>query len=241
MDPLIDPSLWNLLPATSLLNAVEYASPDQSSTGSCTCLSVMYLTLTELQSITTFAFPQIIIPLRKAMNTLSDLIQCPECPKESFNAIQNVQSVFALTKAIIERFNKALYEIDTEAARLEQTGQKKSFRMGDNNPSLFHLHTGTLDCPMGFNIDLEARDWRKIVKGALKTEVYGGGSNQRPLKDLIKEAEARQLRWHSEKDCWPDGRRRLFSHQEHESHKSGRCEALGAHRLQWSIDNLDWN
>ena len=73
-------------------------------------------------------------------------------------------------KAVVERFNKVLIEVDREALRLEETGQKKPYRIGDNNPALQHLHTGTLDCPMGFNIEIEGKDWKKLVKTALKTE-----------------------------------------------------------------------
>ncbi|CAG5156996.1 uncharacterized protein ALTATR162_LOCUS4789 [Alternaria atra] len=107
-------------------------------------------------------------------------------------------------KAIVDRFNKVLIEVDREAVRLEETGQKKPYRIGDNNPALQHLHTGTLECPMGFNIEIEGRDWKKLVKTALKTEVYGGGSNPRPLLDLVKESEARQETWHNGRHSWSD-------------------------------------
>jgi hypothetical protein len=132
-------------------------SPGQLTMAPCTCLSLMYLTVTELQSVQSFHFPQVVVPLRKAMGVLSELINCPQCPKDNFSAIQNIASVVALCKAIIERFNKVLMVIDKEAERLEQSGEKKPYRIGDNSPELQHLHTGTLDCPMGFNIEIELR------------------------------------------------------------------------------------
>ncbi len=179
--------------------------------------------------------------MRKAMNTLDGLIHCTECPKETFTAIQNVQSVASLFKAIIERFSKVLRQVDTEAAHLEQTGEKKAFRVGDNSPGLMHLHTGTLDCPMGFNVDLEAKDWKRLVKTALKTEVYGGGSNPRPLTDLLKEAEIRQMAWHKIMGSLPE-REQMFpgSKDFHHLHGHDKCETLGADRLKIAMDNMPW-
>jgi hypothetical protein len=174
------------------------------------------------------------------MSALSDLIKCPLCPKETFSAIQNVQSVVALFKAVVERFNKVLLEIDREASSLEATGQKKPYRVGDNNPALSHLHTGTLDCPMGFNIELEAKDWKRIVKTALKTEVYGGGSNARPLLDLVKESEERQEGWHNNRDSWNDEMKQLHAGKSECDAAKG-CEALGAHHIRRTIDNLKWD
>jgi hypothetical protein len=177
--------------------------------------------------------------MRKAMTAISDLIYCDQCPKESFSAIQNVQSIASLFKAVVERFNKVLVGVDTEASELERTGQKKSYRIGDNNPALFHLHTGTLDCPMGFNIELEPNDWRRIVKTALKTEVYGRGSNPRPLLDLIKESEVRQEKWHANKLPWSEEMKRLHG-SEHECGNTQACETLGARHIRRAIDNLKW-
>jgi hypothetical protein len=173
------------------------------------------------------------------MSALSDLIHCPECPKEPFGAIQNVQSIVALFKAIVERFNKVLLGIDAEASDLERTGQKKPYRIGDNNPALFHLHTGTLDCPMGFNIELEAKDWSRVVKTALKTEVYGGGSNPRPLLDLVKESEARQQRWHLNRDSWSEEMKQSHGKRP-ECDRTKGCEALGAQHIRRAIDNMKW-
>ncbi|KAH8727543.1 hypothetical protein GQ44DRAFT_725083 [Phaeosphaeriaceae sp. PMI808] len=232
----IDPSLWDT-PAT--LNPQLDGSPRDFLAGPCTCLSIMYLSLSELQSIQSFAFPQVVIPLRKAMGVLSDLIHCPQCPNELFSAIQNIQSIVSLCKAIIERIHKALLEINAEAERLELSGVKKHYRIGDNNPETHHFHTGTLDCPMGFNIDITAEDWRRLAKTALKSEVFGNGSNQRPLLQLVKEAEERQLRWHAEKEYCSIEAQQLVGRQ-HPDEAKKRCEALGADHIRRMIDALKW-
>jgi hypothetical protein len=171
------------------------------------------------------------------MDTITSVVNCPVCPKEGFSAIQNVQSIVSLFKAIVERFHKVLCEVDAEAARLEQSGLKKPYRIGDNNPALRHLHTGMPDCPMGFNINIDPGDWRKLVKAALKTEVYGDGSNQRPLMLLLKEAEARQARWHSDAEFQCDSRTRLYGTNQSKTS----CVALGSDFIKLSIQNMNWD
>lgn len=174
------------------------------------------------------------------MVTVSDIINCPYCPKDGYTAQQNVSSLSALFKAILERFNKAINWIDAEAKRLEETGEKKPYRIGDNNPSLHHLHTGTLDCPMGFNIELEAQDWKRLVKNALKTEIYGGGSNPLPLMDLIQEAESRQQRWHDAISLMtPEQRQQIFA-PTHMPEGPVACESLNAKHLVFFASNLNW-
>lgn len=218
------------------------SQPDVSPPGSCTCLSITYLTLTDLQTVPSFSFPQVIIPLRKAMTTISSLIHCSTCPIDPFSAIQNVSAIVSLFKALVERFSKVLSEVDAEAKRLEAAGAKKPFRIGDNNPALGHLHTGTLDCPMGFNVDLDPETWRKLVKQALRTEVHGGGSNTTPLHGLLEESEARQQKWHENKDFLGEERRRLFGDGKHcEGDEKRACQTLGAEHIKMAIGRLNWD
>ncbi|KAH7095792.1 hypothetical protein FB567DRAFT_39947 [Paraphoma chrysanthemicola] len=235
-EPPIDPSLWD---DSIAMDPPLNEPPMDAAIGPCTCLSLMYLTLSELQSVSSFAFPKVVIPLRKAMGVLSDLIHCPQCPKETFSAIQNIQSIVSLCKAIVERFHKVLLEIDAEADRLHQNGEKKPFRIGDNSPENHHLHTGTLDCPMGFNIDIGPREWQRLAKTALRTEIHGGGSNPRPLLQLIKEAEERQKKWHEDKEYCTAERRHLLGERSPDDAKK-KCEALGADHIRRVIDNLQW-
>lgn len=175
---------------------------------------MMYLTITDLNSITNFSFPAVIPHLRQAMNTASAMIHCPKCPRENHGALQNMQSLALLLSSLAERFHKVLAEIDAEADRLQQSGSKKPFRIGDNSRENRHLHTGTLDCPMGFDIELEPKDWRKLAKQALKTEVLGGGCNMAPLSALLDELEKRQLTWHADETMQTPERTRMFGGHE---------------------------
>jgi len=227
----VDPSFWP-----------SQISTPPNQTGSsplpCACLSLTYLTLNTLHTLNDFSFPQIVPSLRTATTTLSTLIHCPTCPLDPFSATQNLQSIVSLFKALVLRFNKVLLEVDAEATRLMQNSEKKPFRVGDNSAALAHLHTGTPDCPMGFNIQLEAREWSKIVKTALRTEVWGGGSNTKPLVELLAETEERQRRWHAEPDLWKEEMGHLKGGRK--CAREGICEALGAEHIRRSIEELVW-
>jgi hypothetical protein len=175
------------------------------------------------------------------MTTISSLIHCPICPLDPFSAIQNVSSIVSLFKAILERFSKVLQEIHLECERLRTTGSKKPYRIGDNSPHLAHLHTGTLDCPMGFNVDLEPDAWKGLVKVALKGEVQGGGSNPAPLELLLEQAEARQRKWHSDTGFLREERRRIWGSQNECEGEHGSCKSLGSAHIRRAMEALDWS
>lgn len=197
MDSAIDPSLTNPRSTDPTFDHQLGLPPNQPAPEApCTCLSLMYLTMTELQTMSTFAFPAVIHTQRHAMSAASSLIHCPKCPTATLSVIQNVQSLGALLSTIAERFHKILSEIDVQAEELERTGQKKEFRLGDSDPTNQYLHTGMPDCPMGFDIQLDGKDWKALTKKALKSEVLGGGSSRISLAALLDEFEQRQLRWH---------------------------------------------
>ncbi|KAF1956258.1 hypothetical protein CC80DRAFT_413890 [Byssothecium circinans] len=250
INPSIDPSLWNARPidpnATLSVHVdTEVTMPSQQpsseTTATCSCFSLMFLAVSELQSITDFSFPTIIPRLRSATHTASIIIHCPKCPLQAFTAVQNVQSLTHLLFSLAERYHKVLSEIEAEAARIEVAGKKKPFRVGDNSPENMHLHTGTLDCPMGFNIELEPRDWRRMCKAALKTEVLGGGGNKMPLVKLLDDFEKRQRTWHMDKSMQTDERTKIFG-----THND--CKGRGemamclrmVHQVRKMIDTLKW-
>lgn len=228
----IDPSLWH-----DSTVPVGNDSTEQMTIAPCNCLSLMYLTVTELQTVQNFEFPQVVVPLRKAMGVLAELIRCEQCPKDSFSAMQNTASITSLSRAIVERFSKVILTLDADTERLERSGGKKSYRIGDNNPELQHLHTGTPDCPMGFNIEIGPRDYQRLAKTALKTEIYGNGGNPMPLLELIKEAEERQQRWHSDVHMHGAEREHMFGPRVKELANT-RCQAIGADMLRMMIENL---
>ncbi|KAJ4296573.1 hypothetical protein N0V90_006619 [Kalmusia sp. IMI 367209] len=170
------------------------------------------------------------------------MIHCTKCPTETFSAIQNMQSLNALLSAITERFHKVLAGINAEAIRLEQTGEKKPFRVGDNSPENAHLHTGTLDCPMGYDLKLDPHDWKKLAKQMLRTEVDGGGHNPTPLVGLIEELEKRQNKWHNDAHMHTEERTRLFGAENmcRSKGEGAMCLRMVAH-IRIMIEQLDWD
>jgi len=111
--------------------------------------------------------------------------------------MQNIMLLTTLLTSITDCYRKLLTAIDTEAKRSADAGEKKKFRMGDNSPEKMHLHTGTLDCPMGFDIDLDSHEWRTVARKVVKADVVGSGqpspSTVLGLADMLEE---RQHRWH---------------------------------------------
>lgn len=129
-----------------------------------------------------------------------------------------------------------LYEVDLEAARLVERGVKKSYRIGDNSAALAHMHTGTPDCPMGIDIDLEPADWQRLAKTAIRMEVHGGGGRAVWLLGLLDEVEKRQQRWHHHVEFQSEERMRLFGNMKPSA--DGTCHALGADYLRKMIEGL---
>lgn len=72
------------------------------------------------------------------------------------------------------------------------------------------LHTGTLDCPMSFNVQLEPSDWKRFAKQGLRLEVLGGGQNTNPLIRLVNAMETRQRRWHADESMHTEEREKIF-------------------------------
>lgn len=228
LTPPIDPSLWPPPTTQPTLDPQSTLSPQPLSP--CPCLSLTYLTLTDLQTIPSFSFPQTIPPLRRATRTISSLLSCPTCPLDAFRASQNTSSLSSLFRALTARYAALLAAIDAEATHLQHTNATKPFRIGDASAALAHLHTGTPDCPMGFDVPLQPAVWRVLVKAALRTEVLGGGSNAEPLGVLLDEAEARQTRWRAQG---------VFGEGEDGAEVLGAC--LGSAHVRRALGALVWD
>lgn len=155
----------------------------------------MFLTISGLQSLTSFAFPSVLPQLHQAIVTANEVVYCQECPKRADTALQNVTLVNSLLSSIGERFQRLLESIEIEAAQAEQEGTTKEFRLGDVSIPP-HEHTGTPDCPGNFSVQLEAQEWRRLAKKTVKAEVMGNGTGRTNLVGVLDAMEARQKRWH---------------------------------------------
>lgn len=167
--------------------------------GTCTCLSTSYLTLAEISDPEP-RFPAHVPKLKNALRTASNVIECTVCPKQPLSAMQNIMMTTTLMTTIIEGYRKILKHIEFEASKAEAEGTSLSYRMGDSRPENWHLHTGTLDCPMGFNVDLDPAEFRMIAKKVVKADILGKPNAPAEvinIMGLAERFEKRQHRWHA--------------------------------------------
>ncbi len=159
----------------------------------CACLANLYLTLSSFQSLPPPSFPLTSGNLKNATNTAREVLRCPHCPKAFSSAFQNISLLGTLLPLIIMEYAKLLHHIDERSA----SGESITFRMGDQNPALKHLHTGTFDCPLGFNIELSAVEWHMTARKVIRQQVLGVRAEEESLNSLIDELEQRQHAWHN--------------------------------------------
>jgi hypothetical protein len=162
----------------------------------CACLSEMYLTLSSLQAQTVFSFPHVLPTLRSALATTTNVLKCEECPKQVTTAMQNVMLLTTLLTSITDSYQNLISAIEAEAKQVKESGETKGFRMGDNAPERMHMHTGTPDCPMGFDIELDGDEWRKLARKVVKADVEGSRSGTSSILGLADMLTERQSRWH---------------------------------------------
>lgn len=162
---------------------------------SCTCLSNLYSALSSFQSLPPPSFPLTLGTLEKATTLSRDIVRCEECPKKHVWAVQNSMLVSTLLSLIVNEYSRLLAHIDERVAREETI----TLRMGERfSPETLHLHTGTSDCPMGFNLELSGAEWGKITRKAVKQAVVGSDHSPREsFTVLIEKLEQRQIAWHN--------------------------------------------
>lgn len=160
---------------------------------SCACLANLYLTLSSFQSLPPPSFPLTSGNLKNATNTARDVLRCQICPKAFNSAFQNISLLGTLLPLIIMEYAKLLHHIDERST----SGESISFRIGDLNPAVMHLHTNTPDCPLGFNIELSATEWRMTARKVIRQQVHGIRADDGSLNSLVDELEERQNAWHN--------------------------------------------
>jgi hypothetical protein len=222
LDPLLqdagvgqpDQEFRSILPYVSTPDLYEtpgpagpYATPPQTNGlsqplpgTSCICLPNMYMTISEISATIDWEFPMTVHKLKVAMQTSDSVLKCPTCPHEATSAMQNLMMLTTLLTTITDCYRKILNTIDAEAAKAESTGTSIQYRMGDSSPERWHLHTGTDDCPMGINIDLDPAEYKSLARKVIKADVLGA-SNARPnqvsIMGLVRRLEERQHGWHN--------------------------------------------
>ena len=170
---------------------------DQQIPFSCTCLSELYLSLSSLQALAEFSFPMALVTIRPACNVAYSVLVCQQCPEDRNSAMSNLMLLTTLLTSIVERYDRVLKQIDIDTRRASAVGETIPFRMGDNRPDHAHLHTGTLDCPMGFDVDLSPSEWQKLARKVIRADVLGPAPHGRQsVSDMVDLFEQRQHQWH---------------------------------------------
>ncbi|KAL8766440.1 MAG: hypothetical protein Q9194_006268 [Teloschistes cf. exilis] len=158
----------------------------------CSCLKELYAMLASFQSLPPLSFPSSRGPLLKATSLCRAVVRCPMCPQDYPSALQNLMLLTTLLPLIVHGYAKLLQHIHEQAAQ----GCAVTFRVGDTSQAASHLHTGTPDCPMGFNIELDADEWSAMARKVVKQDVYGNAQNMDCLLGVVEELEQRQHIWH---------------------------------------------
>ena len=157
----------------------------------CKCLPQLYAFLGTFQKPMIPIYPFSLVALKKTAGFCTEAVRCQHCSTEYSSALQNSMLLGTLMNLVIIEYRKLLEHIDEQAAE----GAAKSMRMGNNTPEMMHLHTGTLDCPMGINLDLSGDEWKVLAKRTVRKEIFGPGEPN--LAQIIQEMKDRQQQWHS--------------------------------------------
>lgn len=170
--------------------------PDPKNTMSvsgCKCLSSLYSTLSSFQTLPPPSFPYSMNILTKATTAAYDALRCQRCPFAFASALQNLMSLCTLLPLITHEYGKLLKHVDERSSR----GCSITFRMGEHSMDRLHLHTGTLDCPLSFDAELSAVEWRSMARRVIKQRVLGNAGLGSSVLELLDELEIRQRDWHA--------------------------------------------
>ncbi|MCJ1399918.1 hypothetical protein MMC11_003121 [Xylographa trunciseda] len=181
------------LPVFSPLSSIPPAT--------CACLPTMYLTLSTLQSLQP-SFPLALPPLRAATDAVRRMLDCATCSRPPLlpapthaplftlpTALPNTMLLATLIPHITHRYAQLLAAIDHEAA----SGARKTFRIGETeNPLLEDQHTGRHGCAVAVDVEMEAQEWRAMMRGVVRRDLLGEGG----LAGLVERMGERQKAWH---------------------------------------------
>ncbi|PQE06471.1 C6 finger domain-containing protein [Rutstroemia sp. NJR-2017a WRK4] len=179
----------------------------ENSTGSCSCLASMYLSLAALQQ-----FPSDITKalqvVRAAAATAGESIWCPVCGAVTLtsgtppiDAFQNTMLLGTILPIIANGYGRLLKMIDDETANAIATGRTKRFEYLEygglcerQKPLLESIECIGKALPLA-NKEMQPAEWRRTVRALLRVDIYGHeqpGFKMKGLKDILTEMEHRQ-------------------------------------------------
>lgn len=184
--------IYPALPVDHSTTSVPEPNSTMSVSG-CQCLSSLYSTLSSFQTLPPPSFPYSMNILTKATSVACDALRCQRCPFAYASALQNLMSLCTLLPLIAHEYGKLLKHIDERSSK----GSSIRFRMGEHSMDQLHLHTGTWDCPMSFEAELSAAEWRSMARRVIKQRVVGSAGLGVSMLGVLNELEERQRDWHA--------------------------------------------
>ena len=173
--------------------------PSDDARPQCRCLSKLYVTLAAFQDPPPPSFPYSMTSLKRACKLAGEVVGCKACGSRYNTALQNSMLLGTMINLIITDFRRLLTHVEERA----KTTEKLSLRMAENNTDLEHLHTGTPDCPMGIDIELDGAQWKAVADKAIRRELFGT-PDHRGLAQIVDQMKERQLEWHEKRaSCNP--------------------------------------
>ena len=169
--------------------------PDLSNAAStgyaCPCLDQLHSMLQSFQLMPPTSFPTSRDPLTRATKLARAVNQCTLCPLDFPTALQTSMLLTTLLRLVVHGYATLVRDIQTQAA-----GERKiTYRVGELSLSNAHMHTGTLDCPMGFNIELEPEEWAAMARKVLKQDIHGNSQNMDCFIGVVEEFQQRHQTW----------------------------------------------
>ena len=195
--PMFNPQLMSL-PTKSLSTQSSSTNNKQGeqtvSTPGCSCLSNLYTTLSSFQSLPPPSFPYSMNVLHKATDVAQGACSCEICPTQFASALQNLMLLSTLLPLISHGYAKLLSHLDERASKNESV----TLRIGEHDKTLDDMlkHTGTVDCPMSFDVDLTAEEWRSMARKAIRRKVIGNAKTDLSVLGVVNSLESRQKSWH---------------------------------------------
>lgn len=158
----------------------------------CSCLPNLYSTLASFQSSAAPSFPYSMGKLRRATGLVRDAIRCQCCPQSYNTAVQNAMMLCTLLHLVIKEYVELLKYIDERS----RDDSRITFRLAESSSTSDPRHTGTPDCPMSVNVDLNGEEWRMLARKAVRQEIIGYDDKSDCLVRLVQEMRDRQSTWH---------------------------------------------
>jgi len=154
----------------------------------CSCLPSLYSTLSSFKTLPPPSFPFSMGVLTNATRVAQNTGRCKQCPTQYASALQNLMLLSTLLPLIAHEYGKLLAYIDGRASK----GGTITFRMAERE----HVpgHTGSADCPLGFDLEVSAEEWRSMARRIIKKRVMG--PDDISVLGVLNDLERRQRHWH---------------------------------------------